>query len=92
MDLISLSNLVIEKLRESGFYSELSDEDLQNCIHEYLDNIYRKYMYIAQKKISDDEKKGVFPNHQEYKKQYDMVEDIVMVYANKLAATNRNEF
>lgn len=92
MDLASLANLVIEKLKESGVYSELNDEDLQKSVHDYLDHIYRKYMYIAQKKISDSEKQGIFPNQQEYKKQYDMVEDIVMVYANKLAATNRNEF
>ena len=91
MDLNALASLIIEKFKDVNGYSELSDDQLQKSIHGYLDSIYRKYLVIAQKKISEKERSGFIPNQTDYKKEYDLVEDLVMIYANKIAATEKNE-
>lgn len=91
MDLAALTTLIIEKFKDAGGYSELNDEQLFKSIYKYLDAIYRKYFAIAQKKIEEKERMGVFPNQLDYKKEYDLVEDLVMIYANKIAAVTKGE-
>ena len=91
MDLNALTSLVVEKFKDAGGYSELDDEQLSKSIHRYLDYIYRRYFNIAKKKIEENERKGIFPNENDYKKEYALVEDLVMVYANKIAAVTKGE-
>ena len=91
MNIGALAKLVIEKFKEADGYSELNDKELFKSIYGYLDSIYRKHFEIARKKIKDDESKGIFPDQKEYKERYEGVEDIVMMYANKLAATDKSE-
>ena len=81
----------MEKFKEAKGYSELDDAQLFKSIHGYLDGIYKKHFYIAQQKIEKDERKGIFPTQEKYKKECDAVEDIVISFANKLAATDPKE-
>jgi hypothetical protein len=91
VDLNALAALVVEKFKDANGYSELSDEQLHKSVHLYLDSIYRKYFAVAQKKIAEKERAGLFPNSADYKKEYDLVEDLVMIYANKIAAVSKSE-
>jgi hypothetical protein len=89
MDIQALSALVVQKFKEAGGYSELEDKVLFESIFKFLDMQYRRHTYIAQQKIKEDERRGIFPNKAKYDAAYIAVEDIVMAYANKLAATDR---
>lgn len=91
MDITALSTLVIQKFREAGGYSELDDKDLFKSIYKFLDTQYRRHLYIAQKRLQDEEARGIFPDKAKYDAAYVAVEDIVMAYANKLAATDKAE-
>lgn len=91
MDISTLSALIIEKIKEAGGYSELSDEALFKSIYGSLNMIYKKHFYIAQQKLESEERQGIFPNKERYKKEYEKVEDYVMAYANKLAATTKEQ-
>jgi hypothetical protein len=91
VDLTALTTLIVEKFKDAGGYSELNDQQLFNAIYKYLDAIYRKYFQIAQGKIEKRELDGIPPNQAEYKKEYELVEDLVMVYANKIAAVTKGE-
>ena len=89
MDIQALSALVIQKYKEAGGYSELEDKELFKSIYKYLDLQYRRHSYIAEQKLKDDERRGIFPNKLKYEAAYTAVEDTIMNYANKLAATDR---
>lgn len=91
MDLTNLSTLILEKIKDANAYSELSDQELFEVIYDYLDAIYKKQFLLAQRRIENAELKGIFPNSEKYKKEYDNVEDIVMTYANKLSAMTKDE-
>lgn len=91
MDLNTLSVLVMEKLKDANLYSELDDKALFKSIYGYLDLAYKRNFYLAKKRIESDELRGIFPNPEKYKKEYDAVEDIVMAQANKLAAITRDQ-
>ena len=91
MDLQTTAELVIEKFKDAGGYSELPDEDLYQSVYGFLDEIYQKHFAIAQAKIKAEENRGIFPDTKRYETAYAGVEDIVMYYANKLAATDRAE-
>lgn len=91
MDLNTLSILVMDKFKDANGYSELDDKQLFKSIYGYLNSVYKRHFYLAQKRIESDEMKGLFPSPEKYKKEYDAVEDIVMVHANKLAATTRDQ-
>lgn len=91
MDLVTLTSLVIEKIKDANGYSELDPKALHKSVHGYLEKIYKKHFYNAQKRLEDEEARGIFPSQAKYKKEYDEVEDIVMVYANKLAATTKDQ-
>lgn len=89
MDLQTTAELVIEQFKGAGGYSELSDEDLYQSVYGYLDELYQKHLAIAQAKIKAEENRGIFPDTRRYEQAYQGVEDIVMYYANKLAATDK---
>lgn len=91
MDITSLTGLVISKFKEAGGYSELDDKALYKSIHNYLESQYRRHFYLAQKRLSDDEKCGIFPDKAKYDAAYVEVENIVVTYANKLAAVEKIE-
>lgn len=91
MDISTLTKIVISKIKEVIIYSEITDEQLYKTIYKSLNTTYQKHFYQAQKRIKDDENRGVFITRDKYKKEYDGVENIVMAHANKLAATNKTE-
>ena len=91
MDLQTTAELVIEKFKDAGGYSELPDEELLVSVYGFLEEIYQKHLAIAQAKIKAEENRGIFPDTKRYDAAYQGVEDIVMYYANKLAATDRAE-
>lgn len=91
MDLNALTTLVVEKFKEAGGYSELSDQELYRSVYKYLDSIYRKFFSVAKKKLEEQERSGISISEADYKKEYEMVEDLVMIYANKIAAVIRSE-
>ena len=91
MDITALSSLVIQKFKEAGGYSELEDKDLFKSIYKFLDMQYRKNFYAAQQRLNQEEKIGTFMTKEKYDEAYLEVEDIVMGYANKLAATDKAE-
>lgn len=89
MDIGSLATLVIQKFKTAGGYSELPDKDLYRSIYKFLDKEYRKHFKAAQQALKDEEARGLFPIKENYDAAYIAVEEIVMEYANKLAATDR---
>ena len=91
MDIKALTKLVIERFKEGRGYSELDDDQLFKSIHRYLDGIYHKYFYIAQKKIEENKNRGNPTGDASYKNEYESVEDTVMSYANKVAAINKSD-
>jgi hypothetical protein len=91
MDLQTTAELVIEQFKAAGGYSELDDDALYESIYGFLDDIYQKHLAIAQAKIKAEERRGIFPDTRRYDEAYQGVEDIVMHYANRLAATDRAE-
>lgn len=91
MDLNTLSALVVEKIKDANGYSELDDKTLFKSIHGYLEMVYQNHFYLAQKKIKNEENCGLSLSKTRYKKEYDSVEDTVMIYANKLAATTKEQ-
>lgn len=91
MDIQALTGLVISKFKEAGGYSELEEKDLFKSIFKFLDMQYRKNFYITQQRLKDEEKRGIFMTKEKYEMAYLEVEDIVMGYANKLAATDKAE-
>ena len=91
MDLDTLSLLVIDKFKNSGGYSELDNKLLFNSVRGYLESVYRINFYKTQQRIESEERQGLFPSSEKYKKEYEAVEDLVMACANKLAATTKQE-
>lgn len=91
MDITALAGLVIAKFKESGGYSELDDKALFKSIFASLDAQYRRHFYIAQKRLNDEEKRGIFPDKAKYDAAYIEVENLVVAYANKLAASQKSE-
>lgn len=81
----------MEKLKDANGYSELDNKEMFKSIYGYLNSVYRKHFYFAQKRIEIDELKGIIISSEKYKKEYDRVEDIVMIHANKLAATTKDQ-
>jgi hypothetical protein len=91
MDIQALTGLVISKFKDAGGYSELEDKELYKAIYKFLDMQYRRNFYAAQQRLSNEEKLGTFMTKEKYEEAYLEVEDIVMGYANKLAATDKAE-
>jgi hypothetical protein len=91
MDTQVLVVAVMEKFREAGGYTDLDDKALYKSIKKAIDYTYQKNFYETQKRIKDDERRGIFPDEKRYEKDYTAVEDVVFAYANKLAATQRGE-
>lgn len=91
MDIQDLATLVMQKFKEAGGYSELEDKALLKNIYKALNIQYQKNFYFAKKKIKEDEARGIVLDKDKYDKQYAAVEDSVIAYANKLAATEKHE-
>lgn len=91
MDLDTLTSLVIEKFNYAGGYSELDKGQLYKTVKTYLETIYTINIYKTQKRIEAEEKMGIFPNKETYRKEYSAVEDYVMNCANRLAASTKEE-
>ena len=91
MDIEGLSALVLQKIKEVEYYSELDDKALYKSIYKSLDLTYRKNLFEFQKRMRQEEQEGKMADIKKYEKAYEELENIVMTQANKIAASNRSE-
>lgn len=91
MDIDGLASLVLQKFKEGGGHGDVQEKTLLKSIHGALNLMYRKHFFTAQQRISNEEKQGIYVSKEKYEKEYSAVEDMVMNYANKLAATTKEE-
>ena len=50
MDINTYVELFFEKMKEVGYYSELPENELNQVIYQYLNDIYESYIEIIQLK------------------------------------------
>lgn len=91
MDIETTTELVIEKFKSVGGYSDMDDDALYTSIYGYLDEIFQNQLALVQTKVKAMEARGIFPDQEKYAEMYNAIEDVVMYYANRLAATHKSE-
>ena len=91
LDTESLARHVIEKMRESDGYREMSEWQLGKSLVQFFEEELKKEIEITRMELKSEEKKGKFPNLDKYKEKYDAIEKRLFNKAMELGATSKED-
>lgn len=91
MDIKELTRLIIGKLKNGYFYSEITDDKLNSILIKYLELQYSIEFEKAAGALEKDNSGLNDITDQEYTKSINTVENRVINIAQKLAAINKED-
>lgn len=91
MNVEELTDLVIDKFKNNGGYIETSEKKMRSSIYQYLAKMYRYELEYAVMKLEHDKVSGKSPSKEDYVKEIQKVEDLLIIQAELIAVSSKQE-
>ena len=91
IDVDKYATIVMDKLKMSGYYSEIEPEYLLESIRKYLNAVYNDRIAVLSLKLDLDKQKELPISNDQYKKEYNSIRLELLTMANELAMCKKPE-